>query len=216
MAGVSLEEDVGAAKALYNDQVARGTQRDSNTLSMKTEGHDQIRQKAATKSMRAARYEMTAVSRLHDLFAVFDTGGSGTLDAEGVLAILTRGEAGLSLQDAQEIVRDFDDNHDGVLSADEFAKAWASLGDGLDADALPVAGDLIEVVSGDYTGRVGEVRRYDPDWDKHRTDAEAGGDGQGDASPAGRGAAAPWPFQRVVQRRARWRRGAQPRQPARD
>lgn len=36
MAGVSLEEDVGAAKALYNDQVARGTQRDSNTLSMRS------------------------------------------------------------------------------------------------------------------------------------------------------------------------------------
>ena len=59
---------------------------------------------------------------LRALFATFDADGSGTLDAEELLAILTRGAGGLSLEDAKEIVNDFDDNKDGVLSVEEFAR----------------------------------------------------------------------------------------------
>ena len=56
---------------------------------------------------------------LRSLFNTFDRDGSGTLDAEELLAILTRGASGLSLEDAKEIVDDFDENKDGVLSVDE-------------------------------------------------------------------------------------------------
>ena len=62
---------------------------------------------------------MQSDDHLRTLFATFDTDGSGTLDAEELLAILTRGASGLSLEDAKEIVDDFDENKDGVLSVDE-------------------------------------------------------------------------------------------------
>ena len=64
-------------------------------------------------------------------FKLFDTDGSGTLTAEECLAILTRGASdeereamGMSEEDAQEIIDDFDKNGDGVLSIDEFAEAF--------------------------------------------------------------------------------------------
>ena len=47
---------------------------------------------------------------LRTLFTTFDRDGSGTLDAEELVAILTRGASGLSLDDAKDIVNDFDDN----------------------------------------------------------------------------------------------------------
>ena len=64
-------------------------------------------------------------------FKVFDTDGSGTLTAAECLAILTRGASdeereamGMTEEDAQEIIDDFDTNGDGVLSIDEFAAAF--------------------------------------------------------------------------------------------
>ena len=48
--------------------------------------------------------------RLRTLFNLFDRDGSGTLDAEELLEILTRGSGGLSLADAKEIVDSFDEN----------------------------------------------------------------------------------------------------------
>ena len=63
--------------------------------------------------------EAAGDEHLRALFATFDADGSGTLDAEELLAVLTRGAGGLSLEDAKEIVNDFDDNKDGVLSVDE-------------------------------------------------------------------------------------------------
>ena len=66
---------------------------------------------------------MPDADRLRTLFNLFDRDGSGTLDAEELLEILTRGSDGLSLADAKEIVDSFDENKDGVLSVDEFVKA---------------------------------------------------------------------------------------------
>lgn len=74
-----------------------------------------------------ARAKMEETRRL---FQTFDLDNSGTLSADEVLAILTRkgGTAqGLSIEDAKEIIADFDDNGDGVLSVEEFASAWATI-----------------------------------------------------------------------------------------
>ena len=90
-------------------------------------------------------------AKLRDLFSLFDRDGSGSLDAEELLAILTRGDQGLSLADAQEIIKDFDDNKDGVLTVDEFIKAWAVVGGGGDGSAVaaPAAGDYV-LFHGDF------------------------------------------------------------------
>ena len=53
---------------------------------------------------------MPDVERLRTLFNLFDRDGSGTLDAEELLEILTRGSGGLSLAHAKEIVDSFDEN----------------------------------------------------------------------------------------------------------
>ena len=70
-------------------------------------------------------------SAVRKAFAVFDLDNSGTLTAEECLAILTRGasdeekeDMGMSIEDAQEIIDDFDRNGDGVLSIEEFADAF--------------------------------------------------------------------------------------------
>ena len=92
---------------------------------------------------------------LRTLFTTFDRDGSGTLDAEELVAILTRGASGLSLDDAKDIVNDFDDNKDGVLSVDEFVKAMGAVGGEL--SKVPAVGAHVRVTSGHYTGRVGVV-----------------------------------------------------------
>ena len=102
--------------------------------------------------------------RLRALFTTFDADGSGTLDAEELLEILTRGTTGLSLEDAKEIVTDFDDNKDGVLSVDEFVKAMAAVGGTPAAPGPPKVGDFILVTSGYYEGRVGKVHRIAIDY----------------------------------------------------
>ena len=95
--------------------------------------------------------------RLRELFKTFDADGSGTLDAEELLAILTRGSAGLSLEDAQEIVRDFDENMDGVLSVDEFVKAMNAV-EGDEEAKEPAVDAYVKVTSGEYAGRVGVIK----------------------------------------------------------
>ena len=53
--------------------------------------------------------------RMREAFKMFDTDGSGTLSADEVLAILTQqsGGASLTIEDAQEFIKDFD--QDGEL-----------------------------------------------------------------------------------------------------
>ena len=93
---------------------------------------------------------------LRSLFNTFDRDGSGTLDAEELLAILTRGTSSLSLEDAKEIVNDFDDNKDGVLSVEEFVKAMAAVDQ--DVAKNPAVDAHVRVASGPYKGRVGVVK----------------------------------------------------------
>ena len=101
-------------------------------------------------------------SAVRKAFALFDTDGSGTLTAEECLAILTRGASeeekemmGMSVEDAQEIIDDFDTNGDGVLSIDEFAEAFDMfmgqvLGDSLRSQEPPARGRSGEVVLGGH------------------------------------------------------------------
>lgn len=64
--------------------------------------------------------------KLKECFEAFDADNSGTIDAAELKEILTREGGGhpLSEADCQEIIDDFDVNHDGVLDFDEFVKAW--------------------------------------------------------------------------------------------
>ena len=89
------------------------------------------------------------------LFNTFDRDGSGTLDAEELLEILTRGTSSLSLEDAKEIVNDFDENKDGVLSVEEFVKAMGAVGQ--DVASVPAVGEHVRVTSGRYKDRVGVI-----------------------------------------------------------
>ena len=98
---------------------------------------------------------MPDADRLRTLFNLFDRDGSGTLDAEELLEILTRGSDGLSLADAKEIVDSFDENKDGVLSVDEFVKAMSAVGGELPSE--PAVGEYVKITSGKYKGRVGVV-----------------------------------------------------------
>ena len=70
-------------------------------------------------------------SQLKAAFAVFDTDGSGTLTPDELKAILTRPAYGrpprFSSEQVDAIVKQFDTNGDGVLSFDEFVKAWSSM-----------------------------------------------------------------------------------------
>lgn len=99
---------------------------------------------------------MADEDHLRSLFNTFDRDGSGTLDAEELLEILTRGTSSLSLEDAKEIVNDFDDNKDGVLSVEEFVKAMAAVGQGV--AQVPALDAHVRVASGPYKGRVGVVK----------------------------------------------------------
>ena len=101
---------------------------------------------------------MPDADRLRTLFNLFDRDGSGTLDAEELLEILTRGSGGLSLADAKEIVDSFDENKDGVLSVDEFVKAMSAVGGELPSE--PAVGEYVKITSGKYKGRVAWSPHY--------------------------------------------------------
>ena len=62
-------------------------------------------------------------------FRVFDTDGNGTISADELKAILTRPVRGqpptLTAAQVDELITKHDANSDGVLSLDEFARAWA-------------------------------------------------------------------------------------------
>ena len=76
-------------------------------------------------------------SGLRAAFAEFDEESSEFISAAQLVKILTRpGEAQMSLDEANEIISQFDQNGDGRLSLDEFVVAWSNLEDDADDDSL--------------------------------------------------------------------------------
>ena len=69
--------------------------------------------------------EEERMDKLRKCFDLFDKDGNGKLDAEELKAILTRegGGQALTVEDAKEIISDFDDNKDGFLQFDEVCHA---------------------------------------------------------------------------------------------
>ncbi|KOO34552.1 calmodulin cam1 [Chrysochromulina tobinii] len=70
------------------------------------------------------------IAKLREAFRQFDVDDSGTLSADELAQLLTRGTSSgtpLSAEDAQEIIDDFDTDGDGVLSLDELARAWVEI-----------------------------------------------------------------------------------------
>ena len=104
-------------------------------------------------------------------FRLFDTDGSGKLSAQEIVAILTRtgGGAALTLQDAKEIVEDFDEDEDGELNIEEFAAAFESIFEIAEVDSDDI-GDALDAFAG------GDVSDDDGD----ATDELAGSNEPGD------------------------------------
>ena len=103
-------------------------------------------EKAAEKAFKAraaaeAAEEKAAndarIASLKKSFAVFDTDGSGSLDAEEVVEILTRmtpGGTALTKADAEEFIKEFDRDGDGCLDVNEFICAMGVVSDAYDGD----------------------------------------------------------------------------------
>lgn len=64
-------------------------------------------------------------SRMREAFAMFDTDGSGRLSVDEVRAILTRGPDGLSNEELQGLLQDFDAGVSHELEYEEFVVAWS-------------------------------------------------------------------------------------------
>jgi len=87
-------------------------------------------------------------------FDVFDTDGSGSLDTEEVVEILTRmtgGGTAMSEADALEFIKEFDRDGDGFLDVNEFIIAMGVVSDAHDADGDGVA-DMKDG-TGEYDGK---------------------------------------------------------------
>ena len=71
--------------------------------------------------------EDPSVAWLEHAFHRFDIDGNGSLSPQEVLQILTREGTGaaLSVEDAKELIADFDEDGDGQLSLSEFVRAVA-------------------------------------------------------------------------------------------
>ena len=74
------------------------------------------------------RKKEPAKPSLEEAFRVFDKDGSGSLSVAELQAVLTRpgGGAALSEDEVQEIIAEFDTNHDGELQFEEFVAFFAS------------------------------------------------------------------------------------------
>lgn len=103
-------------------------------------------QKAAKKAFEKKRTAMQAAEKaandkrlasLKKSFEAFDEDGSGTLEAEEVVEILTRMTGGgneLTLDDAKAFIKEFDRDGDGMLDVNEFIVAMGVVSDAVDAD----------------------------------------------------------------------------------
>mmetsp|Transcript_12639 Transcript_12639/g.28814 ORF Transcript_12639/g.28814 Transcript_12639/m.28814 type:complete len:285 (-) Transcript_12639:246-1100(-) len=60
-------------------------------------------------------------------FALFDADGNGFLSPDELKAILTRGPSPLTDAQVDALIKRFDANHDGMLSIEEFARAFSSM-----------------------------------------------------------------------------------------
>jgi len=60
-------------------------------------------------------------------FALFDADGNGLLSPDELKAILTRGPSPLTDAQVDALIKKFDVNHDGMLSIEEFARAFSSM-----------------------------------------------------------------------------------------
>ncbi|KAI9299852.1 hypothetical protein BJ944DRAFT_244768 [Cunninghamella echinulata] len=59
---------------------------------------------------------------LLETFKVFDKDGDGVINAEELTAMMQQLGDKISLEEAKQLISDVDDNHDGVVGFDEFAK----------------------------------------------------------------------------------------------
>ena len=83
---------------------------------------------AARETLRAAKEK----AKLRNAFKCFDVDNSGTLSADEFLKLLTHSSAssgsnGLTIEDAQEILKGCDKNGDGILQLDELCEGWDSV-----------------------------------------------------------------------------------------
>ena len=68
------------------------------------------------------------LQRIIDAFKTFDVDGSGSLEAEEVINILTRkSKKAMTPAEAQRFIKQFDRNGDGKMDIKEFSRAWDML-----------------------------------------------------------------------------------------
>jgi len=108
------------------------------------------------------------VQVLKDSFAAFDTDGSGCLDHDEVLSILTRVGGGnpMSKDDAEDFIKMFDVNGDGKMQLAEFIDAMKALAGMSDMDAKEDAEEIAEMLVDDVglkvlqAGKIGELEEH--------------------------------------------------------
>jgi hypothetical protein len=90
-------------------------------------------------------------------FDTFDEDGSGSLEASEIKAILTRmsGGAALTDEDADEFIKEFDRDGDGMIDFNEFIIAMGVMSDAVDTDGDGTIDSKQDGVdqSGSYEGR---------------------------------------------------------------
>ena len=116
----------------------------------------ELEKRAAAEKAAEQAANDKRIKSLKDSFAVFDTDGSGTLEAEELGQILTRmcgpDCPGMTEADAKAFIKEFDRDGDGMLDVNEVIIAMGVVSDAHDEDGDGEA-DLKQHGDGKYDGK---------------------------------------------------------------
>ena len=125
------------------------------------ENIDNARERAYAVHWEARTEEkMKEIEILKEAFTTFDRDGSGHLDADEVIAILTRAGGGnpMTKEDAKEFIKMFDVDGDNHMNVSEFIDAMKAMTGAVGMNAKEDAEEVAEMIVDDIGLKIVEVR----------------------------------------------------------